>query len=256
MFLKKQTNSTSGTRHQIKISKHLLSKYNNLIKSLRCQKIKNSGRNNSGKITVWHKGGEQKKRLIRSMSPQKTFSILISKHYNDTSNAFVALAFDLKRKLFFNVNSIRNAYIGSLCHYGLIQDYKLGFGSKLKNFPGGSIINSILIGRKCLYARSSGSFSQIVEKKGDFVKIKLPSGKVISLKDTCYAYLGKIDNGINKLTKVGKAGRNRLKGMRPHVRGVAMNPVDHPHGGKSNKGMIQVTPWGIPTKGIKTKKGR
>ena len=102
--------------------------------------------------------------------------------------------------------------------------------------------------------RSAGSFGQLIQKETFCNKIKLPSGKIISIPSSSTAVLGTVSNSNHSLCIKGKAGYNRLNGKRPSVRGIAMNPVDHPHGGRTNGGIPSVTPWGLPTKGQKTRK--
>jgi large subunit ribosomal protein L2 len=124
----------------------------------------------------------------------------------------------------------------------------------MSQIPAGSIIHSISLDYKkeSSLVRSAGTFCQIVQKSLNQIKIKLPSGSVISCPSTSFATLGSVSNFQHNLTLIGKAGKNRLLGKRPSVRGIAMNPVDHPHGGRTNGGMPSVTPWGIPTKGKPT----
>jgi large subunit ribosomal protein L2 len=253
MFIKKQIKHTSSTRHQINTTKYLLSKFNNITKNLFLKKISSGGRNNTGRITIRHKGSGCKGKTHVLDSPQKAFSICLTKMYNPKKHTFISLNFDLKRKSFFKSIAIKNACVGSLSQYGISTDLKLSYRLKLGCLPSGSIVSSVSQNNKSsVYARSAGTFCQLMEKVSGFGKIKLPSGNFILVNLNEFAFLGKIDNSIAKQIKLGKAGRNRLKGVRPSVRGIAMNPVDHPHGGKSNKGMIPVTPWGLPTKGKPT----
>ena len=255
MQLKKIVSFTNGVRHQIKIQKNLLSKYNSVIKNLLIRRMSLGGRNNTGRITIRHKGAGCKKKSHSIYSPKYSYALILSVMYNANSNAFVSLNFDLKKKIFFKSITVKNAHTGCLLEArDSLKDFKLGYRSLISNLPSGAIINSISKNAKIVFAKSAGSFCQIIEKKKSKVKIKLPSGKLVYISNKEYATLGYISNAINKLTVIGKAGRNRLSGIRPSVRGIAMNPVDHPHGGKSNKGMPQVTPWGLPTKNKPTVK--
>jgi large subunit ribosomal protein L2 len=250
MLLKKIVKHTNGVRHQIKIQKNLLSKYNGIIKRLSTRDNSASGRNNTGRITIRHQGAGCKARNHTVIIPQQFYAVVLNVMYNAKSNSFISLNFDLKRKRFFKSVSIKNIYTGSLVESNqTLTNFKLGSRAILDSLPNGSIINCVSNGlNKIMYAKSAGSYCLIVEKQKNSVKIKLPSGRYIFVSKNSYASLGSIDNSIFKLTVTGKAGRNRLCGIRPSVRGIAMNPVDHPHGGKSNKGMTPVTPWGIPTK--------
>jgi large subunit ribosomal protein L2 len=258
MVLKKKVNCSSGVRHQINIKKDLLSKYNSVFKQLSIARKSWGGRNNTGKITIRHKGAGVKRRMHSFVFQKNKFSLTLFTMYNSLSNSFINLNFDLLNKKFFKSITAKNVYCGSFIqHSGILTEYKLGYNSTLKNLPLGTIINSLTSGNnnlKVTFAKSAGEFCQIIQKKGSFVQVRLPSGKLIFISSNQYATLGCIDNSINKLTKIGKAGRNRLKSIRPSVRGVAMNPVDHPHGGKSNKGISPVTPWGLPTRNRPTVK--
>ena len=135
---------------------------------------------------------------------------------------------------------------------------KLGFRTVLKNIPTGSVINCLsfskLKNQKINFIRSAGTFGQIVQKNFLFSKIKLPSNQIIEVPTSSFATIGSVSNNLQKFIVFGKAGRRRLLGNRPSVRGIAMNPVDHPHGGRTNGGRPSVTPWGIPTKGKPTVK--
>jgi len=133
---------------------------------------------------------------------------------------------------------------------------RLGFRTLLKNIPTGTIINCLSLqkDKKVKYIRSAGTFGQIIQKNILSCHIKLPSNQIIIVSANSYATIGVISNLKNNLVVLGKAGRNRLMGHRPSVRGIAMNPVDHPHGGRTNGGRPSVTPWGIPTKGKPTVK--
>jgi len=175
--------------------------------------------------------------------------------YNANSSAFVSLNFDLKKKKFFKTIAIKQVMPGSLINSSLfLKDFKLGYKTALKRIPLGSLINSVTKNTKTTFAKSAGSFCQLIDKNENHIKLKLPSGKITFFNKEELGVFGIIDNIEKKITKTGKAGRNRLLGIRPSVRGIAMNPVDHPHGGKSNKGKPPVTPWGLPTKNYPTRK--
>jgi large subunit ribosomal protein L2 len=257
MSIKTQTNRTPGSRHQINIEKNILCKYNGILKQLRVIRKKNSGRNFSGKICVRHKGADVKKKqnLISYNNKTRFRCVVLAVCYDSNRNTFINLNFDLETKVFFNTLSLKGIYPGALIEKGYrLKEFKLGFISSLEKLPIGSIISSVNRNFHICFAKSAGSFCQIVEKKKRIVKIKLPSGKIIFVYSNDFAALGKNNNLDYSRIVVGKAGRNRLKGIRPSVRGIAMNPVDHPHGGKSNKGKPPVTPWGLPTKNYPTVK--
>jgi large subunit ribosomal protein L2 len=257
MLLKKISKKTNGTRHQKNLQKNLLSKYNRLIKKLSIFIHTKAGRNNSGKITIRHKGGSSVKKLTHVYNVFDFYenAITLCILYDSKRNSFVSLNFDLKKKKFFKSLSIKNLFPGSIIKFQKnLTDYKIGYKSYLINLPMGSIINSISNKKKFIFSRSAGSFSQIIEQTSNFSRIRLPSGKIMKLNASFCGTLGIVANLEYKTTVLGKAGRSRLKNKRPSVRGIAMNPVDHPHGGKSNKGKPPLTPWGLPAKNQPTVK--
>jgi large subunit ribosomal protein L2 len=162
------------------------------------------------------------------------------------------LNFELeKTNFFFNIatNSILPGTL--LKSANDINELKLGYRTQIKNIPTGSIINNLTINnsQKVKYIKSAGTFGQIIQRGHKRAKIKLPSKEVIEVSNQNLATIGVVSNVQHNLTVIGKAGVNRHKGIRPTVRGIAMNPVDHPHGGRTNGGKPSVSPWGIPTKG-------
>jgi large subunit ribosomal protein L2 len=255
MILKKLNPITNGTRHQINLKKNLLSKKNSIVKNLIKNLKLNYGRSSfTGHITVRHKGGGCKKKT-HVLTDQTQYKALTICHlYSSFHNSFISLNFNFETNSFFKTTSTENIFPGSfiVCKKD-IKDFFIGYRTKLKHFSVGSIIHSISYNNAILFACSAGVFCQIVEKTTK-CKIRLPSGKIIHISNECFATLGVVSNSKFKSIVIGKAGRNRLKGIRPSVRGIAMNPVDHPHGGRSNGGRPSVTPWGIPTKGKPTVK--
>jgi large subunit ribosomal protein L2 len=259
MLLFKKNPITNGLRHQIVLQKNLLSKTNRLIKSLLLGSKKKSGRSTvTGRITVRHKGGGVKRcfRYINT-SNEFVYSITIAICYDPFKNSFISLQYDFLKNIFFYNKATNLVLPGALisCSSKFNGDFFLGSRFQIKNIPTGSLLHSLSIkNNKIKYIRSAGSFGQLIQK--DFIqsKIRLPSGKIFVLSTNNYATLGVSSNLKFNLISIGKAGKNRLKGKRPSVRGIAMNPVDHPHGGRTNGGCVWVTPWGIPTKGKSTKK--
>jgi len=244
---------SNGTRHQINLQKNLLTKKNNLVKSLLKKYNSQHGRSkNTGHITVRHKGSGCKKKSHIVNSLGFYFGINICQMYNCFQNAFISLNFDFIKKSFFKTTATGKLYPGSLIISDLkTRDQYIGYKMQLKFIPVGSIINNISNQNKAIYSSSAGSFCQLIEKKVK-CKIRLPSGKMIVLPNNYFGVLGSVSNPQYKSICIGKAGKNRLKGIRPSVRGIAMNPVDHPHGGRTNGGRPSVTPWGILTKGKPT----
>lgn len=255
LLIKKQTN-TPGTRHSIQLSKFLLFKNNKIVKTLVKPHTYNNGRSsNTGHITVWHRGGGCKTVYKKiNFTNISSYSIVLGIMYDCNRNNLISLNFDLINKKFFNSNAILNTYAGSLiaCQQK-ITDFYLGYRSQVLNLPVGSLISNV--SRNATHTslvRSAGTFAQLIQKQKNGCKIRLPSNKIITLPITAYATIGINSNLQANQVVIGKAGRNRHKNIRPTVRGICMNPVDHPHGGRSNGGCHPMTPWGIKTRGKKT----
>ena len=230
-------------------------------KSLLATKKKHAGRNSYGRITVRHQGGgnRQKYRIIdfkrnKDNIPAKVTSI----EYDPNRTAYIALltyADGEKRYILAPLGLQVNDTVMS----GENAEIKVGNTLPLKNIPLGSTIHNIELqaGKGGQVGRSAGTSIQLMAKEGKFATLKMPSGEMRKVLDTCRATLGTVGNIDHELISIGKAGRARHMGIRPSVRGVVMNPCDHPHGGgegKSPVGMAgPVTPWGKPTLGYKTR---
>jgi large subunit ribosomal protein L2 len=256
MKLKNQKPLTSSQRHLIKLdTKHLKSKPT--LKSQLKGKNISHGRNNSGKITVFHKGGGHKKkyRNINFKRFYESTGITISIEYDPNRNSNIAAVYDLNRKNFFYMIAPKNLKIGDIVKSGLNIEAKLGNSLPIIEIPVGSLIHNVSpkIAGPATISRAAGTFSQLKEKSLDYAKIQLSSGEQRLISSQCYATIGIVSNELSFLSKLGKAGRSRWLNVRPTVRGVAMNPIDHPHGGgegkKSGKGK---TPWGKFVKNKKT----
>jgi large subunit ribosomal protein L2 len=233
-------------------------------KSLIVMKKKVTGRNNLGRITVRHRGGGHKRyyRIIdfkrnKHDVPAKVAAI----EYDPNRSARIALlhyADGEKRYIIAPVN----LNVGDTVISGENCEIKVGNALPLRKIPVGTIIHNIelKIGKGAQLARSAGSYAQIVGKEGDYAQVKLPSGELRMVHVNCYATIGQVGNTDHENITIGKAGRKRWMGIRPTVRGVAMNPIDHPHGGgegRSPQGNPHpVTPWGVHTKGKKTRNKR
>ena len=259
MSLVKLNSTSNGVRHQIKFKKNLLCKNNRLIKNLLIGTKKWAGRNTTtGRITVRHQGSGCKKlyRLI-AFNNNHFFALIIGTVYDPNRNIFISLNFNLITQKFFHTSAIVNLSPGSLilCKES-VTEFRLGYRLKLKSIPVGSLIHNISINYnfKIKYIKSAGTYGQLIQKNKFSCKIKLPSGQILTLLPVSYATIGILSNIDHNKIIVGKAGINRLKGIRPSVRGIAMNPVDHPHGGRTNGGCPSMTPWGKPTRGKPTKK--
>lgn len=260
MKLIKLNPKTPGTRHQLNLTKNLLSKNNNIFKNL-IYKIKAyAGRSSqSGHITIRHRGGGCKKKFIKiKFNNFNAVSIVLMISYDPYRNSFISLHFDLLVKCFFFSTAVQTTFPGTLITCKK-KNSILYFGNRslLSNFPIGTLVHnlSLSINHQSVakLSRAAGTYCQIVQKTKNF-KIRLPSGNFISIATNVFATFGIVSNMKCNLTVSGKAGRNRYRGIRPSVRGIAMNPVDHPHGGRTNGGRHPVTPWGKLTKGKKTVK--
>lgn len=229
-------------------------------KSLLMKLSKSGGRNNNGRVTSRHQGGghKQKYRVIdfrrdKRGIPAKVATIeydpcrsarIALLHYVDGEKRYILAPLDLK--------------VGDTVISGPEADIKPGNSLPLRAIPLGTIIHNVelKIGKGAQLVRSAGAFAQLMSKEGKYSQIKLPSGEVRLVLQDCYATIGQVGNIDHENVTIGKAGRARWLGKRPKVRGVAMNPVDHPHGGgegRTSGGRHPVTPWGIPTKGYKTR---
>ena len=264
MEIRKLKPITAGQRHQIVLSKGLLSKNNSFVKTLLEDFHRKKGRClNTGRITVRHKGGGCKK-LYRKINFGNFWgkAIVVANFYDPYRNSFVSLVFDVAKKKFDFILTTEHVFPGSFLmsdfEYRFL-DLKLGFRTWIKNIAPGSFIHNLSLKRlqKAKYIRSAGTRGQIIQKTLTESKIRLPSGSIVIVSNEAVGTIGISSNVKHKLTVTGKAGRNRLRGIRPSVRGIAMNPVDHPHGGKSNGGRTGgVTPWAKPTRGKPTIKKR
>ena len=218
------------------------------------------GRNNLGRITVRRRGGGHKRRY-RKVDFKRRKNDLVATverlEYDPNRSAFIALV---------KYSDGENSYIlapqrvdvGDKIISGERVDIKPGNAMPLENIPVGTIIHNVEMkpGGGGQIARAAGAYVQLVGKDGGFAQLRLGSGELRMVPARCIATVGSVSNADNKNTNMGKAGRNRWLGKRPSVRGVAMNPVDHPHGGgegRSSGGRHPVTPWGVPTKGKRTR---
>ncbi len=219
------------------------------------------GRNNRGRMTARHKGGGAKK-LYRKIDFKRTRwdvpATVERLEYDPNRTAFIALIKYEDGELSYIVAPQRLA-VGDTVITSKTADIKPGNVLPLKNIPVGTIIHNIEMKplKGAQMVRSAGCYAQLVGRDAGYAQIKLTSGELRMVPDACIASIGAVSNPDNMNQVMSKAGRNRHKGKRPHVRGVAMNPVDHPHGGgegKSSGGRHPVTPWGKKTRGPKTRK--
>jgi len=218
-----------------------------------------AGRNNSGKITVRHKGGGHKKkfRKIDFVRIKDSIGIVTSIEYDPYRTAFIASVYDFSNLTYFYMIAPKNLNIGNIVKSGFSAHTKIGHSLLLMKIPIGGVIHNISLKnkKKAQLTRSAGTSAQLIEKNSEHCQVVLSSGRQIFLSPSCQATIGTVSNQFSFFNEIGKAGRNRWMNKRPTVRGVAMNPIDHPHGGgegKSSGGRSSVTPWGKPTKNGKT----
>lgn len=251
--------TTNGCRHQNNLKKNLLSKNNNLLKLLQQGVLKKSGRSSiTGRITIRHKGGGCKQKLRNiNFSNNELYSLVITTFYDPIRNSFITLNYNFLLHFFNFSLATLNLLPGSLISCSKTKIYlKLGSRMTLSNIPVGSLIHSLSLSQfnKTAYIRSAGTSGLLIQKSRGICKIKLPSRSIIEVLISAYATVGILSNIRSNSVVLGKAGKNRLMNKRSQVRGVAMNPVDHPHGGRTNGGRPSVTPWGKITKGKPTVK--
>ncbi len=258
MNLIKLKAKTPGTRHRVILKKNLLSKYNTLLKVLKKTLKRDSGRSKStGHITVRHKQSGVKASYYNVNFKNLNFGLklIISINYDPNRGTFVGNVFDLVTKKFDICLMPEGVYPGTIIYYNNnFKRINLGYRLPIKNLPIGSIIHNLSVKKDKMtqFIKSAGTFGQIIQKTNFIAKIRLPSNNILNVDVENAASLGILSNSLLQNTVIGKAGINRLKGHRPSVRGIAMNPVDHPHGGRTNGGRPSVTPWGKPTKGKPT----
>lgn len=249
---KKQVMDSADLTKGVKISKNLLA----------TKKI-NAGRNNTGRITTRHQGGgvKNKYRIVDfkrnktdipatvkaiCYDPNRTCNLaLIS--YADGAQAFILAPLGLS--------------VGDVVISSSGADIKVGNAKLLSEIPVGTLVHNVELnpGAGGQIARSAGSYVQVMAKEGDIVLLRMPSGELRKVKANCKATIGQVGNLDHEKRNLGKAGISRKLGVRPTVRGVAMNPVDHPLGGgegRTSGGRHPVTPWGLPTRGYKTRKNK
>src|SRR5881275_2159757 len=226
-------------------------------------KYRQGGRRNSGDTTMRFRGGGHKRKLrIIDFKRDKSGipATVVSVEYDPNRSARIALlayADGEKRYILQPVG----LQVGRKIVSGTEADILVGNALPLKNIPAGTTVHNVELrpGKGAQMVRSAGGSAQLVAKEGDYALLKLPSGETRKVLVECMATVGQVGNTDHENVSIGKAGRNRWKGIRPANRGVSMNPVDHPHGGgegKTSGGRHPVTPWGQPTRGYKTRNNK
>jgi len=262
MALKKHNPMTNGQRALITIDRSELYK-GRPEKTLTAGLQKSGGRNNHGRITTRHIGGGHKRlyRIIDFKRQKHDMMATIERLEHDPNrNAFIALiVYEDGEKSY--ILAPQRIQVGDKVVSGEKVDVKPGNAMLLKSMPVGTIIHNIEMkpGKGGQMVRSAGTYGQLIGRDQGMAQIRLSSGEVRLVPEICMASVGAVSNSDHQNTNDGKAGRSRWKGKRPAVRGVVMNPVDHPHGGgegKTSGGRHPVSPWGTPTKGFKTRKNK
>ena len=230
------------------------------VASLVEPQIRGNGRNNLGHITTRHKGGGHKShyRIVDFKRNKDGIPAKVERlEYDPNRSAHIALLCyaDGERRY---ILAPRGVSAGETLMSGAEAPIRAGNTLPIRNIPVGSTIHAIemLPGKGAQIARSAGASARLLAREGIYAQVRLRSGEIRKIHIECRATLGEVGNGEHSLRTIGKAGANRWRGIRPTVRGICMNPVDHPHGGRSNGGGHPVSPWGVPTKGYKTRRNK
>lgn len=262
MALEKSKPTSPGRRFVLKVVNKDLHKgdpYGPLL----VKKNKTGGRNNLGRITCRHIGGghKQRYRLIDFKRDKDGINARVERlEYDPNRSAYIALVLyaDGERRYVIAPNGVK---AGDVLCSGAEAPIKPGNCLPLVNIPIGSTVHCVELkpGKGAQLARSAGASVQLIAREGIYATIRLRSGEMRKVLSDCRAVIGEVGNSENNLRSLGNAGASRRRGKRPTVRGVAMNPIDHPHGGgegKTSGGRHPVSPWGVPTKGYKTRKNK
>ena len=260
MALQKAKATSPGRRFVVKVTTPGLYQ-GGPYKPLLDEKRRTGGRNNGGKITTRHRGGGHKQRY-RIIDFKRNKDDVIAKverlEYDPNRSANIALLkyADGDRRYIIAPKGLQ---INDEVVSGNQVPIKVGNTSPIRNIPVGTVVHNIEMkpGKGAQIGRSAGAAIQIVAREGNYATLRLRSGEVRKVLSECRATIGEVGNAEHNLQKLGKAGAKRWRGVRPTVRGVAMNPVDHPHGGgegRTSGGRHPVSPWAMPTKGYKTRK--
>lgn len=231
--------------------------------SLLEKKIQKSGRNNNGRITVRHRGGGHKHhiRIVDFKRNKHDIPAKVERiEYDPNRSSRLALLCyaDGERRY---IVAPRGLEVGTEILTGQVAPIKTGNAMPIKNIPVGTTIHCVELkpGKGAQIARSAGTSVQLLAREGEYAQLRLRSGEVRKVHINCIATIGEVGNDEHSLRKLGKAGAVRWRGVRPTVRGVVMNPVDHPHGGgegRTSGGRHPVSPWGVPTKGYRTRNNK
>jgi large subunit ribosomal protein L2 len=261
MALKTYKPTTPGQRQLVLVDRSDLWK-GGPVKALTEGRREKGGHNNRGRITVRHRGGGHKQRLrtVDFKRRKEGVADVVRLEYDPNRSGFLALIKYADGELAY-ILAPQRLSAGDKVVAGDRVDVKPGNAMPMKNIPVGTIIHNVEMkpGKGGQLARAAGTFVQLVGRDAGYALLRLTSGEVRMVRAECMATIGAVSNPDNQNISIGKAGRNRWLGKRPSVRGVAMNPIDHPHGGgegRTSGGRHPVTPWGKGTKGTKTRKNK
>ncbi|WP_158775068.1 50S ribosomal protein L2 [Cobetia sp. L2A1] len=262
MAIVKTKPTSAGRRHLVKVVNDELFKGRAYAPLLEKQS-KSGGRNNNGRITTRHIGGGHRHhyRLVDFKRNKDGIAAIVERlEYDPNRSANIALVkyLDGERRY---IIAPKGVSVGDRLESGVNAPIKKGNALPLRNVPVGSTVHCVELkpGKGAQIARSAGTSAQVVAREGNYTTLRLRSGEMRKVLSECRATLGEVGNSEHSLRQLGKAGAKRWRGVRPTVRGVAMNPVDHPHGGgegRTSGGRHPVSPWGVPTKGHKTRKNK
>ncbi|MEQ8165105.1 MAG: 50S ribosomal protein L2 [Alphaproteobacteria bacterium] len=262
MALKQYKPTTPGQRGLVLVNRAGLWK-GKPVKALTQGSPKSGGRNNNGHMTARHRGGGHKRsyRLIDFKRAKRDMPGVVERiEYDPNRSAHIALVKYEDGELAYILAPQRLA-AGDQVVAAERADIKPGNAMPMRNMPVGTIVHNVEMkpGAGGKLARSAGAYAQLIGRDGGYAQLRLGSGEVRMVRQECVATVGAVSNADHQNQKFAKAGRSRWKGKRPHVRGVAMNPVDHPHGGgegRTSGGRHPVSPWGVQTKGKKTRRNK
>lgn len=262
MALKHYNPTTPSQRQLVTVDRSELWK-GKPVKKLTRGLTKSGGRNNKGRITMWHRGGGHKRtyRIVDFKRRKLDVEGIVQRlEYDPNRTAFIALIeYDDGDQAY--IIAPQRLGVGDKILAAQRADIKPGNAMPISSIPVGTIIHNVELkpGKGGQLARSAGAYVQLVGRESGYALLRLTSGEVRRVRAECMASIGAVSNPDQKNTNLGKAGRKRWLGRRPVVRGVVMNPIDHPHGGgegRTSGGRHPVTPWGVPTKGKRTRNNK
>ncbi|MGA0936705.1 MAG: 50S ribosomal protein L2 [Sedimenticolaceae bacterium] len=262
MAIAKSKPTSPGQRHVVRVKTEGLHK-GGPLRALVDKKSKTGGRNHAGRITTRHKGGGHKQRyriIDFKRNKDGVVGTVERIEYDPNRTANIALV-KYEDGEYRYIIAPKGVKAGDTVQSGNEAPIAVGNCMTLRNMPIGSVVHCVemKIGKGAQIARSAGTSAQMIARDGDYATLRLRSGEMRKIHCDCRATLGEVSNTEHNLKKLGKAGAQRWRGVRPTVRGVAMNPVDHPHGGgegRTSGGRHPVSPWGVPTKGKKTRSNK